>query len=744
MALLRTLGETLGFVERAAVIPQSEYDLSGAMVFSSTYGMGDSEPVLPTLNEFGTVAANSGPVFALISARLLLFSEAVPRLFDDESNRADKGRVESLDVPWPGGHSGELLARMLMDVDLAGNAFIARTADGGLTRLRPDWVDIVSVEHSDSKGRKWREPLGYLYSYGGDKLEPVLYDADEVAHWAPLPDPLASFRGMTWLTPVAREIRADLAMTTYQNKFYEHAATPNMIVKYAQPLGKPKRDEISDMLTARYGGIDNAYKTVVLDAGGDMTVVGSSFNDMAFTAVSAATENRLASAAGVPPIIVGFREGLQAATYSNFETGMRRFADLTMKPLWRSAASALSTVTEIPQGKRLILDASDISALRDSAKDRAETFRLKAVTAGELLRSGYKHETVADAVDAADLSKLEHTGLAPTSLYDPAAKAEGGGSGVPGGGDALQGKPKTVGGQGAAAPQPIRSKTGGCVGCGPDADESARHLAGKHEQKAHAGGKAKTTGSGTKDDPLITGDILVAQQALADGQYVEFLSPRQAGTVLSEIKKQVDEAEAAGKDKPNIDLCRASLKGTNLFCSQNKGIPRAEMPQLSGKPLPGSPADRLPKNAKGEVDLGPAFIERMRSRGVAMEETTEQASYLKASQSEIAGGKVVGIAQAMREGKIADSPIFVSRDNYVVDGHHRWAAKVAVDLDDGKIGDVSMPVRRLDADITTLLRESNEFAAEMGIPQASVFNKDGRSLPLLDVMEAVRAWLDEG
>jgi hypothetical protein len=30
-----------------------------------------------------------------------------------------------------------------------------------------------------------------------------------VAHWSPIPDPLANFRGMSWLTPVLREIDAD-------------------------------------------------------------------------------------------------------------------------------------------------------------------------------------------------------------------------------------------------------------------------------------------------------------------------------------------------------------------------------------------------------------------------------------------------------------------------------------------------------------------------------------------------------
>lgn len=473
MGLLRQMGEALGLVEQRAIIPQSEYDLSGAVVFSSNYGAGDGELILPTLHHFAAANANSGPVFSLIAARMLLFSEAVPRFYDEDTDRLDKSRVEELDVPWPGGHSGELLARMEQDVSLAGNAFVALSADGSYSRLRPDRVEIVSLEHRDDKGRRWREVMGYLYDPDGTGISAdcPYYEADEVAHWAPLPDPEARFRGMSWLTPVLREIRADAAMTAYQEKFYENAATPNIMVKYPAPLGKPKREEIREMIDDRYGGVQNAYKTIVLDSGGDLSVVGSTFEDMTFTAVAAATENRLASAAGVPPIVVGFREGLQAATYSNYEAAMRRFADLTMRPLWRSAASALAKIVEVPSGKRLVLDASDVPALRDSAKDRAETFRLKAVTAGELLRSGYTPDTVPDAVDATDLSRLQHTGLVPTSLYDPDAGGgdeeggEGGGAVGAGSSKALTQKPASKGGQGAAAvtPPPIRSEELGDV-----------------------------------------------------------------------------------------------------------------------------------------------------------------------------------------------------------------------------------------------------------------------------------------
>jgi hypothetical protein len=59
-------------------------------------------------------------------------------------------------------------------------------------------------------------------------------------------------------------------------------------------------------------------------------------------------ETRIAAAAGVPPIIVGLSEGLEAATYSNYGQARRRFADVTMRPLWRERGGVARDDRERP------------------------------------------------------------------------------------------------------------------------------------------------------------------------------------------------------------------------------------------------------------------------------------------------------------------------------------------------------------------------------------------------------------
>ena len=357
-------------------------------------------------------------VFALILKRLSVFSEVefkwqnleTRELFGSESLRL-------LEEPWPNADSGELLARMEQDVSLAGNAFV-RNVDGvRLERLRPDLVTIVSEVYQDKGRRDFREVVGYVYheSPGSDDFD--YYDVSEIAHWSPIPDPLATYRGMSWLTPVVREINADFGMTDFKQAYLDNAATPNMVITYPEKVGKDILERIEGRIQSRYGGVKNAYRTLALDAGADLTMVGNDLSQMTFTAVQAAGENRIAAASGVPPIVAGLKEGLMNATYSNYEQAMRAFADLWARPQWRSACAALSKLVDTPSGARLWYDSAHVAALRQGEKERAETQNMQAETMAVLLRVGYTPESVTSAVSNGDLSLLEHSGNLPVTLY---------------------------------------------------------------------------------------------------------------------------------------------------------------------------------------------------------------------------------------------------------------------------------------------------------------------------------------
>ena len=250
------------------------------------------------------------------------------------------------------------------------------------------------------------------------------------------------------------------------------------------------------------------------------------------------------------------------------------------------------------------------------------------------------------------------------------------------------------------------------------------------------------------DKPVVCETIEQAIDELGKGNRVELRQRREVSTLLDRLVAIVKDAESKGEKAPTYDLCKVTVKNTNLFCSLSKGIPRVRMPQLSGIPEKGSKADKLEKDKRGEVNLASQFIEHLRGKGVKVKETTEKASYLRASQNELNGAKVAGIAKAMREGKVPKGSIFVSADNYVVDGHHRWAATVGNDLADNREGDLDMDINQVDMPILEVLAEANKFAAEWGIPQAGIGSGFGRpdekksdeEADAVDVSDLVNEW----
>lgn len=375
----------------------------------------------------------NGIVFACMLARMSVFSAARfrwQRLRDGgPSDMFGNPDLYILDRPWPGGTTQDLLARMLQDSDLAGNAFVVRPGGSELVRLRPDWVDIVVAKRYYRDGVLGYEKKGYIYYQGGKqqcKPEDVVpFFANEVAHFMPTPDPEASFRGMSWLTPVIREVQGDQTMNRHKQKFFENGATPNMVIRHPSGAAPEKVRRFAEQMAEEYGGVENAYKTLNLYPGADVTVVGKDFRQIDLRSVQGAGETRIAAAAGTPPVIVGLSEGLQAATYSNYAQARRRFADGTIHPLWQNASGSIEPIMPRPSGAdnsrdiRLWYDVSNVPFLREDAKDASEIAQQEATTIKTYVDAGFTPESAVKAVTSGDKRLLVHTGLVSVQLLPP-------------------------------------------------------------------------------------------------------------------------------------------------------------------------------------------------------------------------------------------------------------------------------------------------------------------------------------
>jgi hypothetical protein len=175
-----------------------------------------------------------------------------------------------------------------------------------------------------------------------------------------------------------------------------------------------------------------------------------------------------------------------------------------------------------------------------------------------------------------------------------------------------------------------------------------------------------------------------AAKALINGGVVR-VSPKDAIKVVRDI---ADKTKSDGI-KP-VDLTNMEIKGTQLYTRDNLGISRDKMPQI--------PDDKREEWLKS---LGDTKV---------VEETVKP-NELHPVQSEM---DVASVADKMDNilDKGWKGSIIVSSDNYVMDGHHRWAGASLASFEQP---DLHINITRVDMPHDELLKQMLDFNKEAGI-----------------------------
>jgi hypothetical protein len=162
----------------------------------------------------------------------------------------------------------------------------------------------------------------------------------------------------------------------------------------------------------------------------------------------------------------------------------------------------------------------------------------------------------------------------------------------------------------------------------------------------------------------------------SNGDTFSIENPRKRWTGTEKYKKWVGKLTRKHKEnKKEEDLC----VGKGSICKGDLGIPRKLMPQF---------------NSPEELQRFAKFVKK--AYGIRSNKTRRTARDLKPSQGEINRKRIKGlIADGVLE-KL-NIPLVVSGDNFVVDGHHRWAAFRL------KKPDAKIPVMVVDAPIKDVL-----------------------------------------
>jgi hypothetical protein len=337
--------------------------------------------------------------------------------------------LSPLEKPWTNGTTGDMISRLEWYAGLAGNGYTARRDDRRRV-LRPDWVGVLHGSDSNPDDPIWAidsQLLGYVYRQGGvlngnSRLEFIL--PEDMAHWTPIPDPLSPDMGMSWLTPAIRDMQVDRAATQHKLQFFANGATPNLVVKGIPAKNKAQFDRMVEMMEEGHAGTANAYKTLYLTAGADVSIVGSDLSKIDMKAVQGSGETRISVLSRVPAALLGISEGLAGSALSSggFPSARRMFADTWVYPTLQDLAATMTPMVKVPSDSELWFSAEDIPLLREDGKDAAEIQSTQATTINSLVTAGYKPDSVITALKANDWSLLVHSGMYSVQLQPAGAK----------------------------------------------------------------------------------------------------------------------------------------------------------------------------------------------------------------------------------------------------------------------------------------------------------------------------------
>ena len=201
-----------------------------------------------------------------------------------------------------------------------------------------------------------------------------------------------------------------------------------------------------------------------------------------------------------------------------------------------------------------------------------------------------------------------------------------------------------------------------------------------------------------KNGVIHTDNVYDAVLALSQDRAVELKQPKQVSTLIKALGEVTKNMVEEGEKAPNFDLRKVTVKGTNLFCADSKGIPRVKMPQM-------------------DDDQTKKFVKLLSKQGYKVEKDTEKSEHLRATQAQLDAAKVNKFYKRIREDKNFkgdDKRLVVSKDDYVLDGHHHWAAQIAADAQDNKLGNHHTKVYRVDIPIIPLYELAMKFTGGKG------------------------------
>ena len=265
---------------------------------------------------------------------------ALPLVAQDKERRYDLHPIQTLlSRPNFGQGRAELLESLFGQILLTGNGYVEAVADEGipveLHVLRSDRMRLVPGPSG------W--PVAYEYSVGGKKHRFDVGEISPVCHIKSF-HPQDDHYGFSALQAAASAIDVHNAASRWSKGLLDNAARPSGAIVYKgvdghSSMTNDQYDRLVGEMESQHQGARNAGRPMLLEGGLDWKPMGFSPSDMEFQKTKEAAAREIATAFGVPPMLLGIPGD---ATYANYQEANRAFYRLTVLPLATRVVSAIA------------------------------------------------------------------------------------------------------------------------------------------------------------------------------------------------------------------------------------------------------------------------------------------------------------------------------------------------------------------------------------------------------------------
>ncbi|MCC0070329.1 MAG: phage portal protein [Rhodobacteraceae bacterium] len=266
---------------------------------------------------------------------------ALPLVCQDGARRYEAHPVINLmRRPNAGQGRAELFEALYGQLLLSGNGYVEAVGGAGLPTelhvLRSDRMSLVPGADG------W--PVAYDYTVGGRKhrfdmagpVDPVLH----IRSFHPQDD----HYGLSPMQAAAVAIDVHNAASAWSKALLDNAARPSGAIVYKGADGQgqlsgDQYDRLVNEMEMHHQGARNAGRPMLLEGGLDWKPMGFSPSDMEFQKTKEAAAREIATAFGVPPMLMGIPG---EATYANYQEANRAFYRVTVLPLATRVTAAVS------------------------------------------------------------------------------------------------------------------------------------------------------------------------------------------------------------------------------------------------------------------------------------------------------------------------------------------------------------------------------------------------------------------